>query len=494
MIAGAAGAYLSTSGWVPNEKLPVTCTCTYDGNIAPPAPTANSSGSGQAGQSSPPERSFIYLDVGRWGGGTSKATSGQGKPGGFFYGANRDFGLVCGRTAVLCAFFGGNTPPGMPGPVSSSADPLTVPTAASATQNAVSSAPSGDLAALNGLLKFLATALPNLGAPTVRRWDVAGAQGSAASDTIRVIVGDMHLPTITIPKQHTFGERCGRLPGNDSTTGSVAGKSPKSNGIPLMVDLDAATWFTSYTGCNSDSDRSAQGADIYEDAGNDLIEFVTALEQYKGPGTLHLMQLGDMIDLWMGLDRFYMAPAATVTLITTSGVDGTYFVDHWTDQALNNTGPAGQSAIRFLKFAGPKSFLYGNHDCYYSAHQPDTLNIAGDGSNQRRAFFNGGNVYAEHGHQWDSSNKDGASFGHDVTQQVFVHTILRKADPQARYGSMKGAASYFISAEAAATPFMVYAMGHTHCAALIKVIIDQPQPQTLPKVSPGGGVDGPPDE
>jgi len=107
-------------------------------------------------------------------------------------------------------------------------------------------------------------------------------------DRIFVILGDMHLPVIT-SLSDTFGPRWGRQPGNNASDGD-------------MVQNDAIDWYSNYAGADVSGNHNRQGGDIFEQAGPDLTEFVRLLNAFTA-FPLHLMQLGDMIDLWIGLEQ-----------------------------------------------------------------------------------------------------------------------------------------------------------------------------------------------
>jgi hypothetical protein len=447
------------SGWAENEMFPAVTFIDPQGHLFMSPPSGATTAPGGSSTASPPERSFIYLDVGRWGGGK-------------FFSTQRDFGIVCGRTAALCGF---RTTAG----TAVGAGPALVN-----DQNR--SAPQGELDAINALLSHLATA-PTMGAPHVRRWDVSRAvlpSGATPTDNIvHIIFGDMHLPIIDDPTSSTFGPTMGRRQGP-----RVFGidPSPQDDQDPthLMNEWHALQWFQTYTGTQGAAVRSSQGADIFENAGPDLAEMVTLLASFTPPTgvTLHMMQLGDLIDLWIGLDLFFVEvphdlpadpqqPRGAVVPDPnpnrlTKPAD---FVDFWTKRAIDNTQHA--NAVRsFLGFSGSKTFLYGNHDCYYAIKpNPARLKTASGGAD-RSASFDGGQLFAEHGHRWDDSNCDGAISGQNITQLAFAAPSVRSIEPGARFSSLIGASKLFMSRETA-NPILVYAMGHTHVPLLTRMVV-----------------------
>jgi hypothetical protein len=251
----AASDFLS--GFPDNEHFPPQLNYEVTDKAGPPMPAAGAwSAPGGPSTLSPAERSFLYLDVGRWGGSQ-------------FYESARDFGLVCGRTAVLASF---RTDKGSAAPL-----PNTY------------GRPEVDH--LNALLKHLGSGA--LGPVKVRRHDTARTllpdNADVTPDRIFVILGDMHLPVIT-RLEDSFGPRWGRQPGNVASSGD-------------MVKNDAIDWYAKFSGADASGVHNRRGADIFEQAGPDLTELVRLLNGFTA-FPLHLMQLGDMFDLWIGLERF----------------------------------------------------------------------------------------------------------------------------------------------------------------------------------------------
>jgi hypothetical protein len=420
----AASAADFFGGYPENEKFPAQINYEVVDRAGPPMPASGAwSAPGGSSTLSPAERSFLYLDVGRWGGSQ-------------FYPSARDFGIVCGRTAVLCAF---RTDKGSTDPV-----PNTY------------SRPEVDK--INTLLQHLGTG--SLGPVHVRRYDTARTllpdNADVTADRIFVILGDMHLPVITTLND-TFGARMGRQPGNDSSGGD-------------MVINDAIDWYQNYNGADGSGTHTRQGGDIFEQAGPDLTEFVRLLNAFTG-FPLHLLQLGDMIDLWIGLERFFVEHPSRVVLDTTkSDPDAVAWINHWTDKTLNGTTQS-EHVQHFLAFSnGRKNWLYGNHDNYLGAYNPTVLTSLSGGLNRQETFDERQTrLFASHGHKWDSSNRDGATRGQAITQLAFSHPWVRGMEPGGRRDTIVGAAELFLSNES--NPFCVFAMGHTHVGILTRVTI-----------------------
>jgi hypothetical protein len=407
-----------------NEKFPDTINYDVFQRAGPPMPAAGAwAAPGGPSTLSPAERSFIYLDVGRWGGSR-------------FWPTARDFGIVCGRTAVLCAF---KTPVGK-------AEPL---------PNKYS---RPEVDHINALLTHLGTGA--LGPVKVRRFDTARTllpdNADVTPDRIFVIVGDMHLPVIT-SLNDTFGARFGRQPGNDGEGGD-------------MVINDAIDWYSKYAGDNGSGTVDHKGADIFEQAGPDLTEFVRLLNAFSA-FPLHLLQLGDMIDMWIGLERFFVADPSSVVLdYGKKDPDPPTWINHWTDKTLNGTTQS-EHVRRFLGFSnGRKNWLYGNHDNYLAKHNPTDLVTASGGLNRQETFDDRQTrLFASHGHKWDSNNRDGATFGQKVTQAAFSVPQVRMVEPGGRRACLIGAADMFLARET--NPFCVWVMGHTHVGVLSRIVI-----------------------
>ncbi|APR77638.1 Hypothetical protein A7982_02985 [Minicystis rosea] len=442
--------YATTSdffgGYPENEQFPVQINYEVFDRAGPPMPASGAwSATGGPSTLSPAERSFLYLDVGRWGGSQ-------------FYPSARDFGIVCGRTAVLCAF---KTDKGSASPIPN-------------TYN------RPEVDHINALLAHLGTG--SLGKVKVRRYDTARTllpgNADVNPDRIFVIVGDMHLPVITNMRD-THGARMGRIPGRDDRDTPEqwipTGEGPvihipahTSNGG--MVEQDAIDWYRAFNGANAAGVHEHKGADIFEEAGPDLSELTRLLNAFSA-FPLHLLQLGDMVDLWIGLERFFVEHPSRVVLDTSKqNPDPVTWINHWTDRTLNGTSQSDH-VKRFLAFSnGHKNWLYGNHDNYLAAHNPTVLTQASGGLNRQETFDERQTrLFASHGHKWDSSNRDGATRGQAITQLAFSHPSVRSVEPGGRRATITGAVELFLSREA--NPFCVFAMGHTHVGILTRVTV-----------------------
>lgn len=442
-----------------------------------------------------PAQSFLYMDVGRWGG-----TGADGR---------RDFGLVCGRTAALCAYTQGNGGRRFK-------DYGSVP---------LTDGPQDEINPINALLGKLVG--EHLGAPKVRRYITSRAPLPHGVTTIAqrvyVVVGDMHLPVVTdkdpdgnvVPRGAQSFEQAelrGRRVGR-------ARRVDMFKDLGVISDSDAALWHERYV-----------AAEIFQEAGLDLTEFVGMMTRARGNigAELWLMQLGDMFDLWLGFDCFLASdplrssrrsgnegrvrlrdmveappPDPTAMAVAAMGAgmvvpmvmpapDGTRlqdvaartvataveFVDTWINRTMNRTWQ-GRHVKTFLQFdPNASKFLYGNHDNYLGAHAPSQLMQLRGGQGMSKEHHDArGFFYACHGHQWDGYNRDGATSGAGATQAAFWGgQFVRSAEGllDSRESTFLGAADLHRSGS---KPFNVFAMGHTHIAILTEVIIEmEPEP------------------
>lgn len=353
---------------------------------------------------------LAFMDVGRWGDGSNP---------------QRSFGLVWGQWVALCEFRSrsGGTPP----TVADNARPM-----------------NDVIAALCG---------PRSSVRLVKRvWSPAPA--AVSWDQVHVILGDLHLPLVDHrpATQEHWGERggqfaawrelvepeyrYGRYEFNPENTSSVM------------------TWYDRYL-----------AGDIFGGAGEDLALFAQLLGAAPVRDRIHFVQAGDMYDLWIGLDRFFQEREAHEVRLQDLRdrrgqvvLGAVEFIDYWMRRTAE-VNPATITGLHSLA-VGQKSWLWGNHDCYLAAHVPS-------GVPARRRELRAGGVYIEHGHRCDSSNRDGATGGQAITNQVFTNPSIRQWDPSRRdYYLTTAALAYAASAD-----FAVYVIGHTHSPFLTRMTI-----------------------
>jgi hypothetical protein len=488
--------------WAACEEVPpqIKVKIPFQRGAQGPAAVANAQTGAQTTLQTPGS-SFLYLDVGRWGG-----TGSDGR---------RDFGIVCGRTAALCAF-----------PQGSGNRQYERYSGAKTT---LDDGPRDEIDPINKLLGQLASS--PLGAPQVRRylWAKAPLLPGAGnfSKKVYVVVGDMHLPVVTragpdgrpLPstpqpaeQSELHGRRVGRIRRGHS-----------GNDMGIMPDSDAVLWHEAYL-----------AGEIFQEAGEDLVSFADMLTAAKDKigADLWLLQLGDMFDLWLGLDCFFQSDPplssrrpgnegrvklqevvvtptpptpptdSTAMAVAAMGAgmavpmimpaqDGTRledlatrtattpveFVETWIHSTIYKTSQ-GPSVQKFLQFDPRASvFLYGNHDNYLGAHAvPDLVTLRGQGIASKEHYDRDALFYACHGHQWDKYNRDGALAGQGTTQAAFWGGQLVRGGE----GLLDGRDPVLLGAvglHRGGKDFNVFAMGHTHVALLTEIVIEmEPEP------------------
>jgi hypothetical protein len=406
----------------------------------------------------------VYLDVGRWGG------HGGGEP---HFPRCRNFGIVCGKTAVFCEF----RPQGGSG---------------QRTVNPAQTNPA-EAAAINAVL----AALQEVHVVDAHTSTTPVPVASVAPNEVFVFLGDMHLPVTTnAAPGHVNAPQMGRFEIDDAlhrertrlqidihqaAINTAAGRAPallrpyilrmgpaRTGYAGAVGVFDVNAWLTSYN-----------NADIFEDADADLEVFVDRLEAYQARNgatvPAHLMQLGDMFDFWVGmLCHFVENPSTSGTVMldgTFSGPTAMEFVDYWANTTAYLTARS-HAVVRVLGYRGPKKFLYGNHDNYFSptGYVPPAV-IALSGQRRAASFEKALHFFSEHGHRNDSFNKDGARKGWAMTQSAFRVPAVRNFEPSSRLDRLKDASDLWIQKNNANAPFAVYVMGHTHVGCLTRVTI-----------------------
>ncbi|MGL4421794.1 MAG: hypothetical protein ACRCZF_14090, partial [Gemmataceae bacterium] len=366
---------------------------------------------------------FTYMDVGVWGDGLPK--DGHRNP----IDRRRDFGLVWGEWAAVCHF---NTAGAGPTKVSDARqdNPL----------NAV-------LDSLNSVGK----------AEIDRDMFTPARPGLRVDDsTIYAILPDLHLPIATsvppfVVKTDFLGNSYVDPPmpawGRYNFNGN-RGHAP----WPQNID----SWYAKYF-----------AGDIFGNADHDLSKFVIGLARTKLPEGMKLVcvQVGDMYDLWIGLERFFERESLQIVRLQKRDQHPQLpcaFINHWVDET-NQIFSTMMKSFSYLKHT---RWLWGNHDNYLA----NTAIITGDdgkdepaacwlntvGGDRERCVREGG-IYIEHGHRSDWFNCDGAISGAMITNEVFDSPWLRSLDSIRREVRVECAAISF----ARGADFCVYAMGHT---------------------------------
>lgn len=297
---------------------------------------------------------ILYLDVGRWGG-----PAPTGKPLGV---RQRNFGLICGSRAALCEF-----------------------------KPAAASIPSDQFLILDSLGKAIDTPINTAltamrtakGSVRILRHGMSGnpnlLNGWTPNDTtVHIVLPDFHLPVCTAKPSETTddGHHMGRFEYLKPLTLSLI---PDDHGMvkPLLrakhLGKGALDWF----------DRYLKG-DIFghadETAAVDLIEFLDTIETMTLPVPLtkHFVQVGDLYDLWIGLEAFFSQQNDhRIVLKNNLGILAGDFIDEWcrrTEDALmpSSKDPRKNIVTRLnaLSFnpGFRSSWLHGNHDNYLAVH------------------------------------------------------------------------------------------------------------------------------
>jgi UDP-2,3-diacylglucosamine pyrophosphatase LpxH len=385
--------------------------------------------------------SFIYLDVGCW----VDDSDGEGT-------RRRDFGLVCGQHVYLCEYVG---------------KPVVPATRVPAVKDF-----------------FTGLACLGCGARVVRYARARDFNRKTWQDpNLYLLLGDLHLPPLTwfysrsdfisppereLPAWLANAPAMARQPDRTMRSGYECAAFHRARG-----DVPSARTF------DDDGDP-----DISQHAGDSLARFLRALASLD-PGVrrnLHFIHLGDLFELWVGR-KYHLVP----------GPDGMPrwrypespdIVANWCLEVMIQNAPVF-SALKRLEGAGlaEVKYLAGNHDGYLL--QPGLA--AQLGLPPRAPFYRGlsGDLLAEHGHRFDSSNFDNVNgqkllSGPGVTRVLLLKPSLRKLEgrlgkmmywkPEQRDLHLLGATLLFLDErfELQQKPFSIYAMGHSHARMLAR--------------------------
>jgi UDP-2,3-diacylglucosamine pyrophosphatase LpxH len=222
-----------------------------------------------------------------------------------------------------------------------------------------------------------------------------------------------------------------------------------------------------------------ENPDISGWAGLDLVRFLRAIYSLDPlvRQRLHLIQLGDLFELWIG-KLYHLVPGP-------DGVprwrypDSPQTVADWCLEVMIQNAPVFSWLDR-LKGAGlaEMKFLGGNHDGYLMKDDVATLLALPT----REPFYRGlhGDMLVEHGHRFDSANHDNVNGknpfkGPIVTMLLIGAPKLRELEtpvgiaselwtPESRDGCLLGATLVYLHErmELQQKPFSIYVMAHTH--------------------------------
>jgi hypothetical protein len=394
---------------------------------------------------------FVYMDVGCWAG------DGEGA-----WTRHREFGVVHGHVVILCSFSKEpeyytnklKTPPWQDLRVNRASTPLID----ASILNHPDFPPIGDLLDnLAGAADSLGT-LRILGATmvTTRYMPVPGSGPDAP---INVFIGDLHAPVATNSNNvHlTDGGRerlLGRLDMGPAVLNVPIPGSPISpktawfiNEILSNMDFGAFTtrdaveeWLSYY------HQPSGRTADIFQGAGHDLRTFVDYLRNFhESMWPLKVFQLGDFFDLWMGFRRGFKGSMFFKENLVPHAMDFAHF---WVERTLFKTEQSSHLThlLTLSQEAGPNRknraalrthFLYGNHDNYRRFPIEESLTVPAGLEHAGKAIdvfkapwkYEEPGMWAEHGHQPDTSNHDDdPTFGHKATQAAFIEPGMRNIE------------------------------------------------------------------
>ena len=447
-------------------------------HVNPPAPAGGNRA--YAGESSTTytsvPRDFIHLDCGLWAG------SGRNHP------PHRNFGIVHGNWAVLCDFRrASNNFTSSQTPIRSGSS-WHVPFIQNRT---VTEAMFNELQPVNELLQRLAGS--NAEVKIIRAMRYIGPfprSQATLSHPIDVFIPDTHIPVLKgTPPQQGLGSAL-------TVDGPHYGRWHYAAGAPPPRDADGGQVVNGRRSLGVGADdwfHAHNSSEIFEDAGSDLLRFLDRLEAYSGH-QVRLVQLGDMIDLWMGFACYFQNRGDGVVRLVPRGPDRSYsgeeFIDYWIDQRATrsrreglvvNSSDNAEVLRRMAQFGSGGGrqvfFVYGNHDCYFARHTPSSIGVA------RRDHYHEEGLRVEHGHAGDPYNRDGmARFfsGHRITQATaFYHPWTREYEGRvndARLVVLMRAAELYIRQT---NPFAIYVSGHDHLHGLGRVTADTSVPDNM---------------
>ncbi len=374
---------------------------------------------------------FLYMDCGLWAGS------------GVNHDPYRNFGVICGNWAAVCDFKEHDT------------CPLDTQLAAA------------DAAGLKALLETIRGSDKRLELIKTMRYR---GENERTTTRIEVFLPDLHIPLIN--KEH-FNEQL-RVVVDGKTHYRSDGPAMGRWNYHSLHGNDGAYFLNANTRVLFDEaedwHRRYLKADIHEDASADLLIFLGRLREFADlfGYEVHLIQAGDMIDLWMGFDCFFEGTPENFPAVVLNS-SGDEFVDHWVGRALAQGGDRQTVFEQLASWpADRRHFLYGNHDNYLARR-------AG-GLPKRKTNYWYDHLFAEHGHAGDSFNRDGerAWFleGHWITNKVFESPGIRDAESYFNDPRKKGlewAVRQYLDYSKAIN---VYVQGHSHTIGLgmVKVV------------------------
>ncbi len=222
-----------------------------------------------------------------------------------------------------------------------------------------------------------------------------------------VLLGDLHLPLLHRSTFQSLDDAYRRVPERFSAADFI--EESVSDDLWLRLYFDA---------------------DIFENAANDLDQFISRLESWRRT-PIYLIQVGDMYELWIGLNCLFR-DVSEHRVVLREEEDNLRIIRDWVCNFVDASIQVGQEgALQSLTrrlhncHVDSQKWLLGNHDNYLRVltapeHRRDT-----DPPRRFMNFWNNG-IHIEHGHQADTSfNRDGETQGWHLTQIAFVQRRVR---------------------------------------------------------------------
>ena len=457
---------------------------------------------------------FVYMDVGCWAGSNG-------------WTRHREFGLVFGHSILLCAFaktdelghYASYANPPAWNAKSGQLDP------SSLIDATITRHP--DWPKVQELLNNLADCVPKstlhiLGATALASTYVpVPARGKATPITI--FLGDLHAPVATSPSNAHIVEG-----GNEMLRGRLEVSNDdlhwlfslavdplpvfaRKVGKRILDNQKDLQWERTTTRESMDNwlrlyhVEGQRSADIFENAGEDLRAFVDALADFhQNTWPLELVQLGDLFDLWLGFQRAFGEKMGKIPALDNLHGRALDFARFWVERSLFETdqGPhlvhlltLGERAGKNRQTGAPlrTTFIHGNHDNYLKhgggkpIEVPSGREHAGMKINAFHlpSFEKRTGLWAEHGHQPDSFNRDeNPNSGHQLTQAAFFQPGVRAIEGPAGWATSMGEGRGIQRVKSIHHALVccllnhidsgepcrgVYVMGHTHEAMLKRV-------------------------
>jgi UDP-2,3-diacylglucosamine pyrophosphatase LpxH len=224
------------------------------------------------------------------------------------------------------------------------------------------------------------------------------------------------------------------------------------------LHLPPSSWFK----------EAQNSADIFKVAGDSLILFLFMLSNLSAAikQSLHVIQTGDMFEMWLGRDYLFKAGNVAPEWAT---ADAPQKAIDWLREVIDRNG-AVMGAFKKLEHAGLAEvrYLWGNHDAYLQKIEVTSqLDLP-----KREPYFKTPTILCEHGHRFHNPNFDNISpiaKGHFYSQFAYWIPPTRmlapsEDSPSDRHRYLLGATLVHLyqSYDRQEVPFSIYIMGHTH--------------------------------